>query len=321
MIRSNKCSKEANRLKEEGNKLFVAGKLEQSLERYNRALLLVEHQASPDLSLIIANRSAVFFKLKEYLHCLEDISVALVLNYPSDLAYKLQDRRARCFYYLGEKNNFLETLDIMDSMFLEDPAADQKREKMVKELKSLDTEKMSRRKMNVKTKAKTHCDQVNPNFEGLSHLLEMCESRERGRFMIAREDIPAGTVLGAENPVASSLLPSMRGSLCSACFSRLTVRFLPCPGCEARFCGLQCWEEARTGSHRLECGLQTDLANLLTTVKGGDTPPQYYRLCLLAIGNLSVEEVMEINTDQQLDMATVPHQREGDIRSIFNLVR
>ena len=131
MIKSGKCSKEANRLKEEGNKFFVAGKLEQSLERYNRALIRVDHQVSPDLSLILANRSAVFFKLKEYLLCLDDINFALDHNYPPHLAYKLHDRRARCLYYLGEENSFLENLQTMEEMILEDSTSDQKRVKMV----------------------------------------------------------------------------------------------------------------------------------------------------------------------------------------------
>ena len=43
-MKNSKCSKEANRLKEEGNKLFVAGKFQQSLERYNSALLRVDQE-------------------------------------------------------------------------------------------------------------------------------------------------------------------------------------------------------------------------------------------------------------------------------------
>ena len=39
---SSKFSGEAERLKDEGNKMFVAGRFKQSLEKYNQALVLVE---------------------------------------------------------------------------------------------------------------------------------------------------------------------------------------------------------------------------------------------------------------------------------------
>ena len=322
-MKNSKCSKEANRLKEEGNKLFVAGKFHQSLERYNRALLRVDQEdEARSFSLILANRSAVLFKLKEYQMCLDDIKISLDHHYPSRLAYKLYDRRARCFYFLGDKNNFLEVLDVMEKMNLDDDDdAKRKLDKMVEELKQLNAEKLLPKKMKRKRMSKTKCEHVNSHFEGLSSSLEMRESRERGRFMVAREDIPAGTVLGAEDPVASTVLPGQRSSLCSLCFSRLVLTFLPCAECEAKFCSLACWETARTGSHRLECGLQTDLASLLTAVKGGEAPPQYYQLCLMTIGELSVEDVMEVDISQPVDMRTVPHQREGKLLSLFNLVR
>ena len=75
------------------------------------------------------------------------------------------------------------------------------------------------------------------------------------------------------------------------------------------------------GGHRLECGLQTDLASLLRHVKGGETAPEYYQVCLMAIGDLSVENILEVNIHQPLDMSRVPNQEEGRLESIFNLVR
>ena len=323
VIKSNKCSKEANRLKEEGNRMFVAGKFHQSLERYNKALLTVEQDlVSSAFSLILANRSAVFFKLKEYQLCVDDINLSLDKQYPPHLAYKLYDRRARCFYFLGDKNQFLENLDILEKMNLENDSVNEKISIMVEELKKLAIEKMCQKKITRQTKSKTKCGQVNSNFEGFSSSVEMSQTRERGRFMIALEDIPAGTVIGAEDPIACSVLPSMRSKLCSSCLSPLALSFFPCPGCcEARFCSLQCWRKAGEAGHRLECGLQTDLASLLRHVKGGETAPEYYQVCLMAIGDLSVEDILEIDIDQPLDMTRVPRQEEGKLESIFNLVR
>ena len=150
----------------------------------------------------------------------------------------------------------------------------------------------------------------------------MCQSPERGRFMVAREDIPAGAVIGAEDPVASSLSSAKRSLFCSVCFCRLDEYFLPCPGCsEVRFCRPQCWRSGRTGSHRLECGLTTDLASILGQVKGGAAPPEYYRLCLEVIGARTVEEVVQVNISQSVDMSQVPCQEEGQLDSLLRLVR
>ena len=320
---SGKCCTEANKLKDAGNKLFVGGRFKQSLEKYNQALLLVDQtQVSDSFSLILANRSAVFFKLKQFQHCLDDIELALENNYPSHLRYKLYDRRARSFYFLGEKNNFMESLSLMEKLNPDDASTSGKLEKMIEELQHLDIENLSSKKTPRNAKYKTRCENVNSNFAGFSSSLEMCQSPARGRFMIAREDIPAGAVLGAEDPVVSALRPSARTSFCSLCFSPAESYWLACPGCcQVRFCSPQCWRRGGAGSHRLECGLATDLAATLGQVKGGAAPPEYYRLCLLVIGDLGVEELSQLDINQAVDMCRVPHQEEGQLESLLRLVR
>ena len=140
--------------------------------------------------------------------------------------------------------------------------------------------------------------------------------------MVAREDIPAGAVLAAEDPVVSVLSPGVRSQFCSLCFSRVSQYWLACPGCcEVKFCSPQCWRRAGAGSHRLECGLDTDLAATLGQVKGGAAPPEYYRLCLMAIGEREVEEVSQVDISQTVDMCRVPQQQEGQLESLLRLVR
>ena len=318
-----KSCTEANKLKDEGNKLFVGGRFKQSLEKYNQALLVVDQtKVSDSFSMILANRSAVFFKLKQFQHCLDDIELALENNYPSHLRFKLYDRRARIFYFLGEKNNFIENLSLMEKLSRDDAGTSGKLEKMIEELQQLDIEHLSSKKTIRNTKHKTRCEEVNSNFAGFSSSLEMCQSPARGRFMVAREDIPAGAVLAAEDPVVSVLSPGVRSQFCSLCFSRVSQYWLGCPGCcEVKFCSPQCWRRAGAGSHRLECGLATDLAATLGQVKGGAAPPEYYRLCLMAIGEREVEEVSQVDISQTVDMCRVPQQREGQLESLLRLVR
>ncbi len=48
---------------------------------------------SRELSLALANRSAVLFSLKAYHLALDDIKLAFEAGYPDDLRYKLLDRK------------------------------------------------------------------------------------------------------------------------------------------------------------------------------------------------------------------------------------
>ena len=77
-------------LKDEGNKLFVKGQFRKSLAKYNEALNLAD---CDNFGLILGNRSAAYFNLKEYKHALEDINTAFEANYPKHLELKLLERR------------------------------------------------------------------------------------------------------------------------------------------------------------------------------------------------------------------------------------
>lgn len=53
-----------------------------------------------ELTIIIANRSAALYHLKQYEFALMDIEVALSMNYPKELSFKILDRKARCYLAL-----------------------------------------------------------------------------------------------------------------------------------------------------------------------------------------------------------------------------
>ena len=76
-------------------------------------------------------------------------------------------------------------------------------------------------------------------------------------------------------------------------------------------------------AHGLECGLATDLAPVLGQVRGAGegegAGPEYYRLALLALADLAVEEVVELEAGAGQPPAA--GQREGNMASMLNLVR
>ena len=196
-----KSSEIANRLKDEGNKLFVQGKFKQSLDKYNAALVVVDYYDEKcTFSILLANRSANYFNLKEYKLCLEDICTALENNYPQNLYLKLFERRAKCFHALGEKLKFDMELSNIENLDI-DNNPKEKLHTVMSNLKSLKWKSELYQNKYERRELKTHVKVKNKNFEGFSDLVQMQSTKERGRYMIASEDIPVGTIIGAENPL------------------------------------------------------------------------------------------------------------------------
>lgn len=61
-----------------------------------------------DISIILANRSAVLYHVKQYKLAIKDIEMA-TLNYPNDKLYKIKERLARCYLGMDDFNNSLKS--------------------------------------------------------------------------------------------------------------------------------------------------------------------------------------------------------------------
>merc|ERR1719319_1758897 len=83
--------------KDYANKAYKDGKDFDALYLYSQAILTAPTKdgKSKELSMALANRSAVLFSLKAYAFALDDIRLAFESGYPDDLAYKLYDRKAK----------------------------------------------------------------------------------------------------------------------------------------------------------------------------------------------------------------------------------
>ncbi|XP_023327508.1 SET and MYND domain-containing protein 4 [Eurytemora carolleeae] len=86
-----------------GNAAFQKKKDGEALTLYTEAVFSAPagEEGKRDISLGLANRSAVLIKMKKYKECLEDIDAALYFEYPDNIRYKLVDRQAKCFAALG----------------------------------------------------------------------------------------------------------------------------------------------------------------------------------------------------------------------------
>ena len=85
--------------KEYGNKAYEEGKDIDALYLYTQAVVAAPCDPltgrSRDLSVALANRSAVLFSLKAFHLALDDVRLALESGYPDELRFKLLERRAK----------------------------------------------------------------------------------------------------------------------------------------------------------------------------------------------------------------------------------
>ncbi|XP_077865819.1 protein-lysine N-methyltransferase SMYD4-like [Saccoglossus kowalevskii] len=91
--------------REAGNKLFQKKKFKEALELYSQSIVTAKpaFEGGEDaLPLAYANRSAVFFHLKLYKECKNDIEQAMQTGYPDNLRYKLLQRKGQCHLCEGE---------------------------------------------------------------------------------------------------------------------------------------------------------------------------------------------------------------------------
>ena len=90
------------------------------------------------------------------------------------------------------------------------------------------------------------------------------KSSVRGRFMIAKEEIPAGSVVLQEKPFAAVLNGDFKITHCANCFSRLEGEdFIVCDKCEETyFCSEKCSRQGLQNFHRYECPFTRGLQSL-----------------------------------------------------------
>lgn len=60
----------------------------------------------------------------------------------------------------------------------------------------------------------------NDSLRGASNLVKLVETKEKGRFVVANNEVKSGDVVLSENPVAACLLPAFFGSNCHHCFEK-----------------------------------------------------------------------------------------------------
>ena len=245
----------------EGNDSFKNRAFEEAVEAYTQAILMAnvpeEDSAAEqkcELSLAFANRSAVWYHLKQYDNCLSDISNAFKYGY-NLRPEKLVLRKANC---LVQKLLFADAKTVIDSIDMND-ISDKLFECQINSLRKLIEQKADKNPTKCVNKSKQKRDLkfvANESMPNASEAIELRTSDVKGRHIVAKEDIQMADILFIERPFSSVLLPEYYKNYCHNCYCKLSnVAVMPCLKCtQVRFCSEKCSEDSWQRYHRYECG-------------------------------------------------------------------
>lgn len=240
-----------------GNTSFQKKKDEAALHLYSEAVmasLVTTDEGKKDAALALANRSAVWVKMKKYQECLDDLEAAQYFGYPANILYKVVDRQAKCLAALGRveeaKTNYNRVILLLKQSNLE-PAKQETWKKEVlaelEKLKDLPEVKVIQPDLNLLPK-------VNPKVPQFSDCVEVVYNPLVGRHGVATRDITAGEVLMVDTATTTHLLCGTRLTNCTNCASKVNpTKGKPSPlTLTARFCSTSCLKAGMESYHPVE---------------------------------------------------------------------
>jgi len=258
-----KDCKRSERLREQGNKAYSSKNNESALKFYTDSIRFAPYSDEGEaqhLALALANRSAVLASSKEYRLALQDISLAFKSGYPSNLAYKLHERRVKCFKELGKTSKALTAcracLDSLSTADVNTERAKTIRDTIKNTLNSLKDKVNGSAEDNdlddiedYESVTPPTLTNPNPLVPAFSSSLSVVYNKEEGRHVKASKDISFGELLIVENPPVFFLHEESSGINCSHCFKE-SLAPLPSPTCtQTVFCCLRCQKEAMKSYH------------------------------------------------------------------------
>ncbi|XP_074040777.1 SET and MYND domain-containing protein 4-like [Leptinotarsa decemlineata] len=201
-----------------GNEMYKVKKNKEARELYTKSLVYCEKN-SGNISLALANRSAVLFEYGLYEECLKDIKYALEHDYPEKLRWKLEARREK-----AEKLKFKNTHSNAEPL-----------PRIPRELQS-------------------------DLIESASNLVEIRNSNELGRHVVAKRNIQVGEILAVEKPFCHILINHFYDH-CHECL-QVSYHSVSCGNCtQVLYCSEECRDKAQY-YHKYECSILKTLRNL-----------------------------------------------------------
>ncbi|XP_042735615.1 SET and MYND domain-containing protein 4 isoform X3 [Lagopus leucura] len=280
-VRTDKEPAAARFYREEGNRRFGLCRYSEAARLYSQAAAH-EPPRSPEVALCFANRSAALFHLGRFEVCLEDIARAESHGYPDRLLPKVLLRKAECLLRLGRLQDATDTLTAVENkMTVDGIMTSSTHLTLLKKLNQLKTEihqgscSEPSRGAHGDIQRESEIWEENGSISGASSSLSLNFNTERGRHLVASQDILPGQNLLKEKAFVCVLCPVEGDSLllqnssetvwdtqvtnadlyCHHCLKQLLAS-VPCCGCSyAKYCSQNCADVAWEQYHRTECPL------------------------------------------------------------------
>lgn len=258
-----KNAKESERLREQGNKVYVKGILDNrtsidALKLYTGSIAFAPYP-SEQLALGYANRSAVLFQLDLHSECIQDIDRALALNYPDNLKAKLYLRKTECLMILGNhsvKDILEEAQHWLDKMSLNDINRRKLKTKFdILHNKTLQTELhiIDREAKLLESSPLPTTQSCNNEVPCASNAVAIKYNEHYGRYIVATRNIDPGEVIAVEKPYSLILMQENMQTHCSNCL-RVCWANIPCNYCTyAMYCSEECKNIEWKKCHDIEC--------------------------------------------------------------------
>ncbi|XP_033753100.1 SET and MYND domain-containing protein 4-like [Pecten maximus] len=250
--------------RDEGNKFFQLKNYEESLQCYSKAVVHAPgaEAKTEDLALAYANTSASLFHLQRYQACLVNITAAKENGYPDRLLHKLLLRQAQCQLYLERVRDAHTSLQATKQHVKSLEDLDQKKAEIFlrevsnfeRKLQNAVVNKNNEDSLKEKTKLPDLSYGRNQVVTQATSGLKMEQTGEKGRHLVATQDLGAGDTLIVEKPFAAVLLPDHYDCHCHHCFGQLDMLVIPCDRCtQVRYCSQECRNLSWTSYHNVEC--------------------------------------------------------------------
>lgn len=245
---------EALEYKNEGNRQFKNTRWSNALDFYNRSYIMTPGENVKDVAIILGNRSACLFHMKEYQIAINDIERA-EKDFPSETVYKLLDRKAKCYVQIGNYCAALNAYKQTYQMVCTNEKIPTKQRQTIQEECEFSIKNLQRNsgayifgvsECHDFRKLKGDESYINPSYA-------FDYTEREGRYAICKQDIDVGELLLSETPFCAVVLEKFSQTHCQICFSR-PLAPVACDRCsDVIFCSDKCKTDATF--HKFECGI------------------------------------------------------------------
>lgn len=183
-----KSNAQAIKFRKEGNEEYNKGNFLSAINSYNESLC--DAETCTELALAYGNRSAVYFEIKLYSECLQNIELAMCHKFPKKKIAQLLERKNKCLKQLESFGN-VDPSDEVKSFF-------------------------------------TLSHPPNPKIPFVVDCVEIKRDDTYGRGIYATKDLNPGDILAIEPPIMTILYDCARYVHCCNCFKINNFNLIPC---------------------------------------------------------------------------------------------